>query len=1307
MHWAHPLRPGSVAANDHRLTFSPLQSQPAASSVDTRNGDPSGPALNGTPDEIENKQIAEIFDELVNSAEASVSGGSDTETSKAGHAKSLGDKGHVRTSSTVKKPQSFKAVSVNRTFLASKTASSSTSRPESTAGSPSSTPQPTPASSASRLKLVAKSGSNLGGSTKVLSTNGKAAAPDGSSVWNKNRPVPPPEPKKLSDEQLKNDGIHMAARLGPEDLKGQSNWADIEDDEEWAPDTITWTDGTKITLADDHPPNDEPPPPSAPPPSAPPPSAAPPSAAPPSAAPPRDEAASTFKDSSKEAPAMPKSKSPVPTSSATVSPSIRPGVLASGKGLVLKGAPEKPTLVAKPPAPPTPAKSPWATLPPVEKVSPVVMDLPHQVPPSRYPPRDPATAHDMGPPMPTKEIAADDFSRSPWKDSPSYSNRELFNSHSGRYEPVSDRRGVRNDHPRQPAVLQRPMHHEQQGPAEPSAAFQTSRMSGQDAPPYGRRRGSSNVSAGSGNFAHRLGPKPHDLSPLPDQAGLAPAGSVSGGAESPVSTTRAYSPVATQSTARMPAGHMGPPRPSPSQVHATPQMPSSVQPLPSQEEIEQAQKKYMRDRREQAIRRRIEEEQREEQARKARIAEKLKALGPAPERASEKKDRKEEPLAALRRTSIPAVLAGPPTDSTTDKPTDSAVSGSSPAKHEVDPESQVAAASEEAPKPSSTESPKVSNETAPTKKDEPTINGGPKPGFGRDNRSRGPPSQPSGLGRQQSTGTWPDTHAHPERFQSWTRGSQNVHRNVWGAPGNDRSLGNGTFNADIGTIPDSHPVPAANPAHRPTPIGPPSRGASHGHGQPMQPRHPAGRLGPIGTPRDRESRDKDPHTAPNPWRSFDAAQDDAVKREHKNNHLAGVDAESLNPVTTDTWRSIELDTVGKRADLAVIKSTETVAKSTTQEPRLQGEPDGFRPDVAPRGTAPPGPMGQHRSGSRFFPSARDAHQQEVPVQQVSRNKTPTPPPPTADGHPAYDGDAARPHVSLPPQKVVVKLPPSSQDMVTGSIAPPAKPAPISFAAAAATPVPRHPAVPNTLTGRPVSRGRGFNNVTQTPHEIALQENWQYKINSLMGKKSLSPPKSLPVNSSTIPTLEYAHAYDADTTVSLPGSSPSSTEAADALITSKVMAVECFDEQEMGSLPAVRLPTDTPAMAWQPQPPNWASIPHKLRVDATVAEPIRFPLEHANGKAVIRISAPEMIPKTVAAPPLGNRVNSNPRRQSNRGGSSRRSTRGGGRGGRDASESRYEQLSNPSSTRQAGRGRREYRSRGDWGRRVSATSAAPS
>ncbi|CRK40649.1 hypothetical protein BN1708_016818 [Verticillium longisporum] len=79
--------------------------------------------LNGSPaiEEIENKHITSVEDHI-NSADVSVSGGSDTEASRGDSTSATkstdGDKGHLRSSSTVKKPATFKAVSVNKKFLA-------------------------------------------------------------------------------------------------------------------------------------------------------------------------------------------------------------------------------------------------------------------------------------------------------------------------------------------------------------------------------------------------------------------------------------------------------------------------------------------------------------------------------------------------------------------------------------------------------------------------------------------------------------------------------------------------------------------------------------------------------------------------------------------------------------------------------------------------------------------------------------------------------------------------------------------------------------------------------------------------------------------------------------------------------------------------------------------------------------------------------------------------------------------------------------------------------------------------------------
>jgi hypothetical protein len=151
--------------------------------------------LNGSAgnDDIENKHITSVEDQLT-SADASASGGSDTETSRADGSKSKDeDKGHGRAGSTVKKPATFKAVSVNKTFLATKAAANSASAKvaeKQPAGS--STPPTSSATlSSSRPRLIAKTGSSTRDSSPRFSggvNGGKpGSAPDASAVWNKNR----------------------------------------------------------------------------------------------------------------------------------------------------------------------------------------------------------------------------------------------------------------------------------------------------------------------------------------------------------------------------------------------------------------------------------------------------------------------------------------------------------------------------------------------------------------------------------------------------------------------------------------------------------------------------------------------------------------------------------------------------------------------------------------------------------------------------------------------------------------------------------------------------------------------------------------------------------------------------------------------------------------------------------------------------------------------------------------------------------------------------------------------------------------
>ncbi|KAI9871009.1 MAG: hypothetical protein M1830_003537, partial [Pleopsidium flavum] len=440
----------------------------------------------------ESEETAINEDAMILQAFGEASGGSDTDTSRADVAE-LSDKGltegkHHGRSNSMKKPTSFKAVSVTKNFLAKATAGSAPASKGSTdkAASTNTSIQPTP-----RPRLVAKSGSGLRDatpkSTHSASKTGRGSGPDPNQVWNKNRPVQPPPPKQFTDEELKQQyGIHLATRLQADGEGKEAKWADIDDDEDdWAPETIEWNDGTKITLA--HTENVP--------------------------GPVEEQTAVTAaKDTQVEAD---KARAPAPKQLSSVGPNATILKVGSSSGaqpklgsLILKGPSEKPTLVAKPTVP-TPVKSPWAPLPPVDKIPPVPINPPQQQSPApRFGQRDPHGFDSMPPPpSPAKEIAADDFNRS-WRDHHAGNSRELFNSQSGRYEPVNDaRRGsIRNEQNfRPPSLLQRPLQNDQQGPAEPSAAFQTSRSSAiQDMSAWNRRRTSSNVSGGSGSYGRRM-----------------------------------------------------------------------------------------------------------------------------------------------------------------------------------------------------------------------------------------------------------------------------------------------------------------------------------------------------------------------------------------------------------------------------------------------------------------------------------------------------------------------------------------------------------------------------------------------------------------------------------------------------------------------------------------------------------------------------------------------------------------------------------------------------------------------------------
>lgn len=448
-------------------------------------------------------------------------------------------------------------------------------------------------------RLIAKTGASLANLQKSRSGSVGASGPDASKVWNKNRPVQPPPPRQFTDEELKQQyGIHLATRLQSDEGGKESKWADIDDDEDdWAPETVVWMDGTKSTLTAQEP-----------------------------TPPPKDQP----QEHKEQKPAgLPQTAKPADGVRPTLSLKQRSGdstmrILKPGQGLPASAkqegltagspGPDKAGSKSKSPAP-APAKSPWAPVPKVESFSPVNPPT-QQAPPSRPMASQDLRSYDPVPP-PTREIAADTFDRS-WKEGEGGA-RELFNSTNGRYEPAPE--GRRSSRPessfRKPAVLQR------QGPAEPSAAFQSRTTAPMDGS-WGRRRGSS-VSQGS--------MPPHRRMSMNQRPDLAATSEIPNDTHPQDSRGEPGKPTFAQQSAW---DQQMPPRPEPDSESAAPAGPPGEDPVKVQERV-------MREKRELAKKRRQEEEAAAEAEKQERLKAKLAALSGA---GKSKKEREAEAAAA-------------------------------------------------------------------------------------------------------------------------------------------------------------------------------------------------------------------------------------------------------------------------------------------------------------------------------------------------------------------------------------------------------------------------------------------------------------------------------------------------------------------------------------------------------------------------------------------------------------------------------------------------------------------------------------
>ena len=397
--------------------------------------------------------------------------------------------------------------------------------------------------------------------------------------------VTPQHPlKHLTDEELKQQyGIHLATRIQGDGDGKEAKWADIDDDEDdWAPEAIEWNDGTKINLPQKD------------------------SAALLAEQQAAEEAIKKREEEEKKAKAAKAAAEKKQTT--TVGPNatvLKPRSLQTkpGSPLVMKASTEKPTLVSKPTSA-TPAKSPWAPLPAIDRMPPVEINPPVQVPGSRLQPNGLGQPSAAEPSLqPALEIAADSFKRG-GPEMQKDTIGQLYNDKSGKYEPAAaGRRGsMRKDgNFRAPALLQRGGN----GP-DPAALIESHRLS-HDGAGYDAQRRPSTISAEGGDHGRRQSISNALANRRESQHSQA--------TQSPSSTVAqlATTDISSQD-ARAPGAYRAGPGQSP---HPT-----------SDREDVVLQKQLMKEKREQAIKRRQEQEAREEAEKQERIRKKLESLPP-------------------------------------------------------------------------------------------------------------------------------------------------------------------------------------------------------------------------------------------------------------------------------------------------------------------------------------------------------------------------------------------------------------------------------------------------------------------------------------------------------------------------------------------------------------------------------------------------------------------------------------------------------------------------------------------------------
>jgi len=1012
--------------------------------------------------------------------------------------------------------------------------------------------------------------------------------------------VVPPPPKHYTDEELKQQyGIQLATRLGA-DLPGgkDSKWADIDDEDEgdWVPESVQWVDGTKSILQ------------------------------------PEEQVATAVSESvtvqvaqaTDERPAEPIQIEikPASTSGKTI---LRPGarlVPITKPGLVLKSLPEKPAQEEKPASTST-SKSPWAKLPAVEKASPISFEPPPPEPRQTYVSGDARESYRperSSTSSPAREIEPDTFSRT-WRESERGGNRELFNSQSGRYEPVkASRRLSRPESSLRPSsLLQRPS----QGGADSIS----------DDRAWKRKSVSSSRADGEAldvesDLKHHSGitpPQLHSSGENPDS--------------DPLSSNKDHH---TDNTAISGGQSI-----EKATAQSASQHESKSDPVAPTEDVRAVQQRLMQERIAAARKRKQEEEAKEEAAKQKRIAARLAALEAKTSSTPTKSEGAKEsftPTEAGSKAEVPPIAQ--------EEPSSAKLAVFEPSALERREQIELPQ------KPSHTSpstTPQISAQTSPTKL-EPHVLQSPARttlrsdttaplGFASPSRRRfNAPSlskslsDPAGLEITEEIQDLPGLGQLPEdRISNTTNTWQNVSLpqvsesslgwaanmaksrmhggSVWGIESSDKPLGNGAFDRGVPHIQlpaqtnqtpaylteTSDRVPSLSPglsfdtgsnaAISPQPIGQRTPVyqqhtfqqqhnaiqqhhaiASVPQSQHQLPGYRANRPSPPIV------QDQYRQNASRAWRDFGAAAEraDADAREAARlDYLARMNEAPQRPVVNDyqpTYhetfkKTTPGDVLGQRRVVSVVQSVHEGDQPASIEVTPVQAPIGTPYASQQHHHIPVNlPMSNTRASSRFFSYGLGPHITHSTMPLESSSITPwsasSPPPPDFADHPVY-GESRHPIVRLPTPAPVVKLPPQPVRMVPTEDTPVVMP-PRSF----------RPGI----------------------QPIVANADWQQRFNGLFGRpdpsQALSPPSdsvpvfapvaaalpTLPVDTSSKAALEVP-AQNTPAVVSLPvvlvssstlrtGSSPEFLE-----VESKSMEAEeeLWQDREFASLPIIRLP----------------------------------------------------------------------------------------------------------------------------------------